>query len=1384
MKRIGLLMLLVLLVPVVLTANPVSKEEARQKALSFISKRRPAMARGAQLEQNLKVELSNENYHVFNLGRNDGFVIVSGDDSADNILGYADSGTFDAENMPENLKAWLEGYAEQIALLKTGGAEPTRSRSTTRGSSSWTKISPLLESKWNQGNPYNQQVPTWWNGTRCVTGCVATAMAQVMYYWYQKENFKAKLEKDTPQYTWYNGSQNTTLAALNATETFDWANMTNEYSSSSTTAQQNAVAELMHYCGRSVKMKYGRSGYGGSSATPSLIAPALTDNFGYKSAQFLHRHSYSYEDWQTVVYTDLAAGRPVLYGGGSRGGFHRFVCDGYDEGDYFHFNWGWGGKSDGYYKMELCNPKDQGIGGSSTPDGYRLLQTIVCCVHPTKTISLPIQPMTSGSSDNISVTSVFLPTLTELEDASILVTFQNRSKTESYQKSIIIYIGGTDGSNRVGGGIIQMDPNSNKSQQFPITVRANYTGNYTLYIYAEEYGVNDKLLHSEIVTINKAFPNLTGTVKIRNDKVEVGSVLTYSTSDTPSGKALIWSQRWQVSNDGTDRWEDISEATYPTYTPTMDDLGKYIRLVLKAADFHGTLISSPKLCEPPTLKGTVTYNNAQPSPSSPIAYVLSGKVKETEEEDASLIKAQWQYSDNGKDGWTNLAGKTGNPYWLKAEDVGKYFRVMIMATGFDGALYGPARQCVKWNCVKEVVTPEIEVSTAYNQIQVKNPQTMQEYLILNYKKDVKNLTESDWAAAKRFGPDDTFLFMGGTENSVNYVYTRVKETETMYAGTDVRMAKIYFGETVYLQEFSLTPRKAIKSGSSIITEKMEQGSDGYYVKLGDVIQIEVTPVPANATNFDGILGSKWINNSKDGDFFTNIECYIPVNSTSSYKKVYFKPKKQANNVEVIAEHTMGYNQIARDAFTLNVGDASGNYLIDHLGLAVDVNKHDALKDIELMNIHPVKASLDDVTIQLSSGTGTAPVVTLNKDEHTIDVDATDATKGYFNFDFYQGSRKIDGGLTVNVTTPPVEEMKVQPSELWLDCGESQQITAFIFPAEAEEEITWESSDESVATVSADGVVTMAANADIGATATITAKAGDKSATCKITVPGEKYDLYLAGTQVTTRNKDKLAELVAATSEASMEQFNTGKMEIDFDGTTLRLKDTVIDTGDKEAQGMTLGINGMTLMVEGNCIVKSKDYNGLKVANNATITGDGSLRLEGGHSGITFSNPSKDNIMTLTLDYAKVEALGSSLSIDGGLNPDYTNILKVNHSELTATGKIFFASGDILLDESYYVEPLEPYFRYNGDLMDGEQVATGLKILPYDKGDVNLDGKVNIADVVMTARYCRGENPAGFMFKAADINEDGKVDVKDVKLIVDIIMGTYVPPMPLQWSELH
>ena len=126
------LSLLALLIPVLLMANPIGKDDAKQKALAFISERKPAMARGAQ--QGLTLALTNDSYHVFNLGSNEGFVVVSGDDCTDDILGYADSGTFNVQDMPDNLRAWLQDYVDQIAWMRANGVtKTTNSRAATRG---------------------------------------------------------------------------------------------------------------------------------------------------------------------------------------------------------------------------------------------------------------------------------------------------------------------------------------------------------------------------------------------------------------------------------------------------------------------------------------------------------------------------------------------------------------------------------------------------------------------------------------------------------------------------------------------------------------------------------------------------------------------------------------------------------------------------------------------------------------------------------------------------------------------------------------------------------------------------------------------------------------------------------------------------------------------------------------------------------------------------------------------------------------------------------------------------------------------------------------------------------------------------------------------------
>ncbi|MCM1331976.1 MAG: thiol protease/hemagglutinin PrtT [Bacteroides sp.] len=301
-------------------------------------------------------------FYVFNTGINDGFMIVAADDCISPLIGYADSGSFDYGNLPDNMQAWLKEYQRQIdAAIKSGS---TISRATTQRAA----IAPMVKTQWNQNAPYNNDCPMD-GSSRSVTGCVATAMAQVMKY----HNWPPK-GKGSNSYQWENSAGETkTLTMDFSSITFDWANMSNTYSSSSTAAQNAAVAKLMAACGHSVDMDYSSR----ESGAPSpLIAPALINYFDYDgNIQYLMRDYYGIQEWEEMIYAELAARRPVIYDGSTASGAgHEFVCDGYENG-YFHINWGWGGISDGYFKLTLLTPETQGIGGSNS--GYNFHQGAV-----------------------------------------------------------------------------------------------------------------------------------------------------------------------------------------------------------------------------------------------------------------------------------------------------------------------------------------------------------------------------------------------------------------------------------------------------------------------------------------------------------------------------------------------------------------------------------------------------------------------------------------------------------------------------------------------------------------------------------------------------------------------------------------------------------------------------------------------------------------------------------------------------------------------------------------------------------------------------------------------------------------------------------------------
>ncbi len=340
------LMLTVLALSVAtMTAASVDSRAAQARAVQFMNSlagtrfmASPANMKLTHAEKSVVNAKAND-YYVFNM-EGGGYVIVSGDDRAEEILGYGE-GTLDMNKIPANMKWWLGMYKEQIEYLIENPKVQVQKLSNSSTMLKASTVSPLLTSQWDQMSPYWNQCPSY-GGSTCLTGCVATAMAQVMYYW----KYPAELPA-LPAYT--TRTRRISVGALSGT-TVDWNSMTNTYSSSSSTAAKNAVATLMRYCGQSCEMDYDNYNNGGSGAysDDQLVGMKL---FGYNSgATYVQRNNYTDAQWTAMMLEDLQAGRPILYGGDDGSAGHAFVVDGYD-GSKYHINWGWSGEDDGYFAI-------------------------------------------------------------------------------------------------------------------------------------------------------------------------------------------------------------------------------------------------------------------------------------------------------------------------------------------------------------------------------------------------------------------------------------------------------------------------------------------------------------------------------------------------------------------------------------------------------------------------------------------------------------------------------------------------------------------------------------------------------------------------------------------------------------------------------------------------------------------------------------------------------------------------------------------------------------------------------------------------------------------------------------------------------------------------
>ncbi len=283
-----------------------------------------------------------------------GFVIVSSDDCAKPILGYSD-GRFNTDSIPENMRYWLSVYAKEIYAASNSSDVATQSNETVASNSTYSAtVSPLLGNiMWDQGAPYNNKVPDKVN-----TGCVATAMAQVMKY----HEYPAK-GVGSYSYTF----EGRTFSANFAESTYDWNNMLDDYSGVNySTAEANAVATLMYDCGVSVNMQYTQDR--GSAAELFGIVEALVNYFGYDpNTQYYSRDYYYSNEWMNMLKKELNEARPLLYfaNDAKETYGHAFVVDGYDTSSRMHINWGWSGDLNGYFVINALNIEVEGLDWSS-----------------------------------------------------------------------------------------------------------------------------------------------------------------------------------------------------------------------------------------------------------------------------------------------------------------------------------------------------------------------------------------------------------------------------------------------------------------------------------------------------------------------------------------------------------------------------------------------------------------------------------------------------------------------------------------------------------------------------------------------------------------------------------------------------------------------------------------------------------------------------------------------------------------------------------------------------------------------------------------------------------------------------------------------------------
>lgn len=529
-------------------ANPITRQQALQNANEFLQKRgiNVKNATMRQVPAFKGSDASNEvPYYVFNIGDDNGFVIASGDDCAYEILGYCKEGHFDTENIPDGMKYMLDFYAEQIDY---GSKRPKAGQ--PKSSPSYPAVEPMLTTTWSQNEPYNDNCPLYQStDQRCVTGCVATAMAQVMYY--HRNHSTREVVKAIPAYYLPGGER---VEGIPKGSPIDWDNMLDSYhnfGSQATDVQRQAVANLMLYCGVSVEMEYALA----SGASDNDVIPALVNYFDYADDMRLEeRYDYTNAEWETLIYEDLGKGLPILYFGGS----HAYVVDGHDGNGYVHINWGWNGTNNGNFKLTAT------YAGERTMGGYSAGQTAILGIVPngsfprltTSTLSLTSSDLVDGLSSLTTIPVSFEMTVTNLTE-----------ETGTFEQAVGLYkLGKLQAVVSPVSTFSELAPGASRDLSVSMALESTLTpGAYTLVPISRPSGSDKWRINGN--------PDKFVTISIYADAAHLtegvpeqeGDIITFACDEVRE----LCAQRWDVNGDGALSKQEAAAVT------SLDGLFKY-----------------------------------------------------------------------------------------------------------------------------------------------------------------------------------------------------------------------------------------------------------------------------------------------------------------------------------------------------------------------------------------------------------------------------------------------------------------------------------------------------------------------------------------------------------------------------------------------------------------------------------------------------------------------------------------------------------------------------------------------------------------------------------------------------------------------------------------